>query len=152
MSADLTDAELATAAKNYRVGMLDDGEGYNPYKAEIDRRSTAAEAARPRSRGERRDDLVREILRLDSVLARESGTHDAARVAQLRAEVAVIEADIQAEFAAEWTLEVTRARRTDWNARARAGKFSNPRKMRAAEQAQGWTMRALRDAIKMHGL
>jgi len=152
----MTDDQLIAKAANYKAGMLEGGEGYNPYEVEIDRRQAAKEAARAKSRAERRYELLREIESLDCSMARESGTYDPDRIAALRAEVEAIDTEREAEFAAEWTLEVTKARREEWNTRVLAGEFGSAptcyKAMRAAEHEQGWTSDDLRRAVKMHQL
>ena len=91
----------------------------------------------------------------------EDGLHTAEAIAALEAERDALLAEIQAErdarFAAEWTREVTMARRAEWNARVRSGEFTIggrifPATVRAAETAQGWTMVSLKRAIDAHGL
>lgn len=64
---------------------------------------------------------------------------------------------IKAERDAEWTVETTTARRAEWNAAVKAGKFTRNGKIdmmlvRKAEQAQGWTTDSLKAAIARLGL
>lgn len=77
--------------------------------------------------------------------------------AAMEAELAGIQAQEDAERDAEWTPETTQARRSEWNARVKAGEFSDkgkisPLKVRNAERAQGWYTQDLAAAIKRLGL
>lgn len=63
----------------------------------------------------------------------------------------------KAVAAAAWTVEVTTARRADWNAWVKATLAAVPAAKRAQtiaaqEAAQGWTMTGLKEAIARHGL
>jgi len=84
---DMTDAELRAASRRC-------GSGFDPYDAELERREFAARETRTPSLAEQRDSLLREIERKDCAAARESGTFDAEHVANLRAQVADIDAKI----------------------------------------------------------
>lgn len=75
----------------------------------------------------------------------------------MEAELAEIQAQEDAERDAEWTIETTQARRTEWNARVKVGEFNDkgkisPLKVRNAERAQGWYTQDLAAAIKRLGL
>ena len=78
-----------------------------------------------------------------------------AKIAKFEAEYAA-EADERAtQFAAEWTLETTQARRVAWNTFARAN--MTPRGLPAdlannQIKAQGWALDDLRHAVKLHNL
>lgn len=66
--------------------------------------------------------------------------------------LAAIAARQQAEDA-EWTVDITQARRAAWNAWAKAqrGKVT-PAHITAQVKAQGWTVEALKRQIARHGL
>ncbi len=146
-----TTNQLAANAAEYDRAHNEGGEGYNPYTAELERREIEAETSRPITRDERRSQILGELERLDCSIARESGTYDADKVAALRAELNSIDAEEEAEFAAEWTAEVTKMRRAEWNARVRAGEFAdNARAVQAAFDAQGWTVSGLKRAVAMN--
>lgn len=94
--------------------------------------------------------------KLDSLYA-DRGAHTAEEIAAVEAQIATIEAGGQAQFAAEWTREVTVSRRAAWNALVKSGKLSkggkvNMQAVRQAERAQGWTMDDLKRAVALHGL
>jgi hypothetical protein len=137
------------AADRYDRINNEGGEGYNPHRHA---------ATMPTPEGERtRDDLLRELERLDTFSARESGTFDQAKVDALRREIEAIDARAKAAFEAEWTVKTTTARRAAWNARVQAGEFGKVGggrvdwiKVNAAEREQGWTTAALKQAIAMH--
>lgn len=75
--------------------------------------------------------------------------YDVAAEARAAAGLAAIR---QAE-AAEWTLELTTTRRAEWNAWVKAqGKSIHTAQIAARIQAQGWSVEALKAAIKRHGL
>lgn len=74
---------------------------------------------------------------------------DAQDAAALDAEVAIQ----RAAEDAEWTAEVTAARRAEWNAWVRTqGKYMQAPALEAQQQAQGWTMGQLKRQIARHGL
>ncbi len=72
------------------------------------------------------------------------------KVEALRSEIQAVR---EARFLAEWTLEVTKARRIEWNTwvRAQTGKISS-HKVAARERELGWTFVSLKKAIKQHQL
>jgi len=156
--SEMSKEDLRKAARDYDRVQNEGGEGYNPYWAELDRRAAAEEAARPKTRGERKSELIHQLSVLDCSIARESGTYDEAKCQAIRDEIAKIEAEEEAEFLTEWTLEETKQRRADWNARVRAGEFTLPNgkadmaKVYEAEQAQGWGRQEMKKAIKIHNL
>jgi len=144
----ISDAELRSRAREHDGIYNEGGEGYNPYRAEMDRRYRQAARNQPRTR----DDVLRDLERVDCSIARESGTWDAEKVAALNAELAQIDAARTAELSIRgWTAEATAARRAEWNTRVEAGQFGTRIIDRAAieaqEQAQGWTTAELRAAV-----
>lgn len=134
------------------------GEGYNPIREARLEAEWEAERDRPKTREERRDQLVNKIIILDCAIARECGTYDQAVIDDLRAQIHAIDAEIEAEFAAEWTIEVTQERRKEWNDMIRSGRMNNKHgridelALRDKELEQGWSMSDLRKAVAMHGL
>lgn len=134
----------------YDNAINEGGEGYNPYRAE---REDAVAVDMPRSI----DDVLHDLEIHDSAAMRASDANNAEKVAALRAELAALEAAEQAEFLAEWSLEVTRQRRADWNAWVRgslskADKRYIGRMLREQQDKQGWKQRDLNKAIEIHGL
>ena len=146
----LSNSDLIKKATDHDEIYNEGGEGYNPYRTEIDRRYRETQASQPRTRY----DILTDLERYDSSIARESGTHDTAKVASLNAELATLDNAKAAEYEAKgWTAEATRTRRAEWNGRVKAGQFGNPVspvKVKAQEEAQGWAMAELREAVKLH--
>jgi flagella basal body P-ring formation protein FlgA len=99
-----------------------------------------------------------EGLRLDE---RDSGADHAAEIARLEGEIEAIRAQWhaqhEAQFAAEWTREVTISRRAAWNALVKSGKLGRGGQVRVSdvrkqEIAQGWTVEDLKKAVALHSL
>jgi roadblock/LC7 domain-containing protein len=158
-ATEMTDQHLTAEARRYDNAMNEGGEGYNPYRDEINRRRHAAEAARVKTPEERIATLQRKIAAEDCSIARESGTYDAAKIATYRAEIAELRAQVVAKmaaaeetFRAEWTPEVTLARKHEWNAASAAGKMKTWAAIRDYERKVGYTMDDLKKAVKMNGL
>ncbi len=154
---DLTDRDLQAAAERHDDTINEGGEGYNPYRSEIERREREARRQQPQTREDRRASIVHTLSIMDCSSARESGTYDADRVAALRADLAEIDTETQSEFAAEWTLEITRERRAAWNRRVRADEFGADGRIDnaaicAVYKDQGWDLSALKRAINLHGI
>lgn len=139
------------------------GEGYNPYRAERERKEweesqKAAKAYAATTQGQI-DALYRRIERECGSVAREWGNGDAIETlrAELYAQIKVLETRRDDEFLAAggWTAETTTERRATWNARVTKGEFNKGKsvdmgKLRAAEKAQGWTLDQLKKAIEVH--
>lgn len=136
------------------------GEGYNPYRAERERKEHEAAIEWSKTRAGRKDSIYRALERLDCSIARECGTYDQTKIDELRTDLAAIEAEEEAEFIAAWPLDLTKERRASWNARVKGGEFGDTsrgtpdlyRAIHAAQVAQGWTMDDLKKAIKYHNL
>jgi len=116
--------------------------------AEIAAKSEA-DAAYWQSEAGQMEALTRKLNSLDA-------RDDEGRAAVL-AEIQAIQDAQEAKFAAEWTREVTIARRVEWNKMVVSGKFGRGKRVdyaarRATEKAQGWTMDDLVKAIKLHNL
>lgn len=133
------------------------GEGYNPYRAERERREVEEAIGFGKTRAGRKARIYRELEAKDCSIARESGTYNKAEIDDLRAQLRAIEAEEEAEFLAAWTLEITQERRESWNARVKAGAFGtvgsgkvNFAAVAAAEKAQGWTVDDLKKAVALH--
>lgn len=156
---ELTHTELIEKAKRYDNLHNEGGEGYNPYSAELERRQFEYEKNLGKSPEEKKLAILKEIEVLDCSIARESGTYDAEKIADLRAQVKDIEAEQDAIFLETWTLEITKARRIEWNDFAR-GTMGNNRKVNheiaqaltEKQREQGWWMDDLRKAVKLHNL
>lgn len=77
----------------------------------------------------------------------------------LEVKIAKMIADKDAIFWVEWTEKVTKARRSEWNARVKSGEFGkmgsgkvNITALRKAEAKQGWNVEQLKKAVKHYGL
>jgi hypothetical protein len=138
------------------------GEGYNPIRAKREQEECEAAQAKAKAYAATPQGQIAALRRRIEIecgsIAREwdSESIDALR-RDLRAQIAVIEAGINADFLAEWTPEVLAARRTEWNARVKAGEFGRVGSKRidfkavtTREKAQGWTLDELKRAISLH--
>lgn len=155
----LSNAQLIEKAKEFDSVVNEGGEGYNPYRNEIKNRAMEAAASEPKTRSDRKAEIAHELEIKDCSIARESGTYNQAEIDALETELETIDAEETAEFAAEWTLDVTQTRRADWNAfiRTLIGKdgriaSSQAGKMATRERAQGWSMSDLKKAVTLHNL
>jgi hypothetical protein len=136
------------------------GEGYNPIRAERERKEFEAHKEWLKTREGRKYSIYRDLERKDCSIARECGTYNQAEIDALRAELAEIEAEEEAEFVAAWPIDITKERREAWNNRVKGGEFGDykkptpafMRKVYDAQQDQGWTLDALKKAIKHHNL
>ena len=158
--SDMTTDQLK-AASRHMDGQNEGGDGYNAYREEMGRRARAAEALRPKSAAEQLQAAYRALDRADNSIARESGTYNAnevdainAKIAALKAEIAVDQAAADKAFLAVWTLDLTRARRRANNDYVRAmpltrGKIHGPT-YDAWLAAQGWSQADLGRAITLH--
>ena len=101
--------------------------------------------------------------RIDSLtcLRREAGADVEAEITGFREQVAQLEAqqkiEYDAQFAAEWTREVTSARRETWNAMIKSGECAvngnlHWGQVRNWERRQGWCNEDLQRALKLHGM
>ncbi len=85
------------------------------------------------------------------------GAYTDEQIKKQQAKVRGIEDEIkaaqEAKFEAEWTLEVTKARRETWNAWARSlkGSISNA-ELLSQEEKFGFTFQDMKKAIKLHRL
>lgn len=163
-ATEMTIQELAAAARNYDNLMNEGGDGYNPFNREMERRAAksrakaaAEHAATPQGRI---DALHRRIRTECGSVAREWGDTEKIDTLQasLYAEIHKIETEMEANFLATWTLDVTKARRETWNDFIRAnftGRKMTPddmAKLHARENSQGWTLDDLKKAVKAHNL
>jgi len=166
--ANLTNQELHRRAKNYDNVMNEGGEGYNPFWEELERRADQKErelsaklAATPQGRIEA---LYKRVEAECGSIARESSPDGSAidkLQNQLYAEIHEIQAEMKTAFETEWTLEITKARRIEWNTfaeatlcpllRAKKG-MEMAKRMRDRQERQGWTMHQLKTAIERHNL
>ena len=150
MTIDQTDEELARLAARYDAGENEGGEGYNPYRNEQERREAQAAVARPRSLDEQKARLLHRLEIIGGPRARELGISDAGEIAQIEADLAEIERDIETQFAAAWPVALTAARREKWNAEARKhGAAMTRPEIRAVEAELGYRMDDLRRAVAL---
>jgi hypothetical protein len=125
------------------------GDGYNPYTHRADLPS-------PRTRS----DILRDLECEDSDIARECGTYSEARVAMLRAELAVQDTADHAALgsrlvAAGWVdADTTHARRLAWNEAVKAlGKRAITHELLASlERRMGYTFADLKAAKAYYGV
>lgn len=158
---NMTIDELKKAAAKYADENCSASDDYNPYRSEIDLRERMAEMNKPQTLEDRMYAILSTLERIDTASARESGTHDAEKVAALRAEYNDIKDEIEdakdAAFAAEWTKDVTIARREEWNGYIRAmidsktGKISTADVNRKARKL-GWGIDQINKAKALHGI
>ena len=133
-------------------------DGYNPIRQARIKKEMEAEAARPKTIEEQKDIIRHQISIRDCSIARESGTFDQAEVDGLRSQLKDLEDRDNANFIADWPLEVTKERRAGWNAMIKAGKLTGSngkvdhKVFMATELEQGWTLDDLRRAVKIHNL
>ena len=127
--------------------MIEDRKYWEERDAEIAATAQADVASR-RSEAGKLEALYRALNALDA--------RDDAGRANVLAEIQAIENAREERFATEWTREITIARRAEWNALVKSGKFGrgavNMAAVRAAEKAQGWTLDGLKRAVKLHNL
>lgn len=133
------------------------GEGYNPYRAEREKREIEEAIEWGKTRAGRKDRIYRDLERKDCSIARECGTYNQAEIDDLRAQLAAIEAEEDAEFIAAWPLDITKERRASWNDRVRMGEFNTRgkidfKKVGAVEKEQGWNLGNLKKAVKLYNL
>jgi hypothetical protein len=96
-------------------------------------------------------------LRAMQHMQRDHGGCTDEQIAEQRSKVAALRSEIRAakdaRFLAEWTLEVTKARRAEWNAWVRAqGNSISGHKVAQRERQQGWMFVSLKKAIQLHQL
>jgi len=132
-------------------------EGYNPYREERERKEIEDAIAYGKTRAGLKDRICRLLEAKDCSIARECGTYNQVEIDSLRAEMVQIEAQEEAEFLADWPLDITKERRATWNNRVNAGEFTidgrvDYRALGLAERKQGWTMKDLKKAIKHHNI
>lgn len=162
---NMTNSQLIEKSKHYDNVQNEGGEGYNPYRSELERREMEAAATKPVTKRDEIDRLHKKIETECGSVAREWGGNEEidARQAGYYAEIERLEAEIKAEedaaFAAEWTLEVTTARRADWNAFVRSlmdrnGKIAgrDMTKIYTRQGKQGWGVEQIKKAVALHNL
>ena len=150
---NMTAAELTAAAKKYDNLHNEGGEGYNPYRDEIDNRAIDARKNAPRTE----DDVLRDLERYDSSIARECGTYNADKVAALNAELADLRKSADDKFLAVWTIDELNYRRAAWNAemdkiRATGAKGLTPIQFAKIQKKLGFTLDDIKKAKKLHGI
>jgi len=161
----MTNEELREVAKKYDLMQNEGGEGYNPYNVELDNREREAWENRPRTLADKKREIYHELERKDSTIARESGTYNQAEIDALRNELEEIEKQEEREFAIEWTIEITKTRRENWNNFIKSlvtiMPVTAPRKKMTAENQrlincrineQCWSINDLKKAVRIHNL
>lgn len=160
---ELSREEIIKKGKEYDKIQNEGGEGYNPYWSEIERRDMKAaqkEADLPKSKKEQIDALYRRIEIECGSIAREwnEGEVDKKK-SELYAEINRLEKEIENEFKIEWTKEVTKTRRVEWNDFVKSIMSSNGEiegknkiKIYQRQDSQGWKMEDLKKAVKIHKL
>lgn len=139
------------------------GEGYNQIRAKRDQEeweASQAEAKKYAVTPHGRIAALRRRIELEcGSVAREWGNGEAIDALQksLYAEIKTIESEINAAFLAQWTPEVTQARRDAWNNMVKAGKFGKVGSKRVnfaavakQQETQGWTLEELKKAIALN--
>jgi hypothetical protein len=137
----------------YDRTMNEGGEGYNPHRAAREEREIEDACKAPRTRY----DVLRALETEDCSIARESGTYDAARVAELRAELAAMDKAEAEAFASVWTRETTEARRAAWNAEGRKLLAAHGNRIPASEiyalrKRLGYGIDEIKRAKALHGI
>lgn len=150
----MTDSELTAAATAYDRIHNEGGEGYNPYRNEIDCRAAAAPAsANPKDQIDRLQHRIR--VECGSVARETEGNEIVdAREDGIRSQIAELQAQIDADFAAVWTVELTTERRERYNEIARlkmADKITGI-EFRRRVDALEYSIDDLRKAIKINNL
>jgi len=161
----MTHTELKKKAREYDNIMNEGGEGFNPYRSEIERREmdeAKKRAALPKNRQQQIADLYEKVRLECGSVARGWGDEEEIdkKQAEYYAEIERIEAEIEADFAAEWTPEVTTERRKNWNDWVRTELLPNRGRMTPEdnqrlyekEKELGWTMADLKKAVKINNL
>lgn len=163
-ATEMTSQELRDAARTYDRVNNEGGEGYNPYTQELERgeheelrKQAKAHAETPQGKI---DALYRRIELECGSVAREWGNSEEIDALQssLCAAIDNIKAEIDAEFLKTWTLEITKARRQEWNSWVRAELGTSPmtpdkmRMLHNRQQTQGWSTADLRKAIALHNI
>lgn len=163
-ATEMTINELVAAARNYDNVVNEGGEGYNPYNNELERRAAKEEAKRAAEHAAtpqgRLDALYRRVERECGSVAREWGNNEEIDALQssLYAEIDKIKAEMESEFLMAWTLDITKARREEWNNFVKAeiipinGTPKAHKALYQRQQDQGWTMNDLKKAVALHGL
>jgi len=160
---DMTREQIIAKGRSYDKIQNEGGEGYNPYWSELERREmeeNQRRAAQPKTKKEQIEALHDKIRIECGSVAREWGGEEAdKKQATYYAEIKKLEAEIDAEFAEEWTLELTQERRASWNGFVRSlmnskGQIDtkNQGKMYQKASEQGWGLEQLKKAVKLHNL
>ena len=156
---EMTREQVIEAAKKYDRIHNEGAEGYNPYWSELERRETEAAAAKPKSKKEQIAALHDKIRRECGSVAREWGGAEVnKKQTAYYAAIKNLEAEIAAEFAAEWTADETKSRRVVWNDFIKAelaGGSMTPekcRKMHEKTTQLGWGIGELKKAVALNNL
>jgi len=120
--------------------MIDEREYWEKREREMN-----AEMAAGESRLERRNRLMKMVVNADTGMMAVPAY--AAKIEAARAELAQMDAEVEAAFWAEWTPEVTAQRRAEWNAWVKAHRNPGWPEIRRQEKSQGWTLESLKKAV-----
>jgi len=157
---EMTDQELRSSTQDYDNIQNEGGEGYNPYRSEMERREHEATINQPKSKQDKIDALYNRINRECGSVAREWGNNAEidAKQTDIYKEISSLKAEIEADFIADWPIELTKTRRIEWNDFIKntigTGKVG-PNESRAIYKKQGdqgWMMADLKKAVKHHKL
>ena len=151
----MTREELIKAAERFDKVYNEGGDGYNPYRAKLadlennEKITFSGEAAI--------------IDRIDA-LTRKANTaaklYDTEEEKRCRAEIEKLQKELDDMFAAEWTEEVTKARRQEWNNFVKTqltgpnGKLIDKywEKINEWRDTHGWDNKDLKRALELHNI
>ena len=158
---NLSNEEISKKGKNYDNIQNEGGEGFNPYWSELERRDMEAaqdHAALPKSKEEQIDALNDRIRKECGSVAREWNEDQVdKKKAELYAEIGSLKKEIEVEFKAEWTEEITASRRIEWNnfvksiinSKGQIDGKDQP-KLYQKQINQGWKLEALKKAVAIY--
>jgi len=158
---NLSNEEISQKGKIYDNIQNEGGSGYNPYWEESKRRDieeAQKRAAQPKTKEEQIDALHDRIRIECGAIAREWNEKEVdKKKSELYAEINLLEKEIEVEFKAEWTEEVTASRRIEWNDFAKL-LIGNSKKMTREmmdgvnnrQKEQGWKLGALKKAVTIY--
>jgi hypothetical protein len=142
--------------KTYDRIINEGGEGYNPYRAAREQAEMEAARNAPKTRSDRKYEILHKLEVKDCSMARECGTYKQDEIDALRAALKAIEDEETSEFLAAWPIELTKTRRASWNAWGQALKDSGAKisykDLDIQEKKVGFTFADMKKAIQAHGL
>lgn len=158
----MTTEQIKAKGKVYDNIQNEGGEGYNPYWAELRNReikANAAQAAKPKTISEQIA-ILHDKVRIEcGSVAREWGNEEIdKKESDYYAEIARLEAILNEKFAAEWTIEITKSRRIEWNNFVQSdlvgGSMTPAKYLKVSEKTKelGWGLDELKKAVRLHKL